>query len=626
MQTDPIEIPINGDYESFRKASDAAIKQMQKMSDEEAKWAKFSEEQTRRAQSYTAVEKQKAAALAASAKEAEKQKFSFTELNSAMSVATQAIQVMKQGYDFAKEGAQLEMLELKFERLAVSVGTTSDALLNDLREATRGVYSDTELMSSAMDMMGLGLVKTHDEAVRLATVSAGLNMNMNQLVLTLTNMTTMRFDALGVKVDGFKEKVDKLKQSGMSADAAFKEAFLQQAEAQLELVGHAADTAAGSFMQFEAEWKNATDEMKKTSAEAFLPIIKGFNELNEETKTQYELQSELAAQMGMTQREAINLVDGFKDLVRQTELERIKGDEWNSSLIQTAEVIQGEVVPSLEELEKAEKEVQKGRANLINLSIELTNSQNNFDKKQQETLETIAEYESELSKLFPWELEKRDELLAKIDEQKQKYADDATAFEEASNRKIAMMTIEKIAMLDGVAGYSEAEAAKAQAVLDTLGVVEDSAIRQAIAFDRISSALADGTIRAHEMDQALRMMESGYSIDVILNTIASFSGVQGLHEQSDSLAGTPLGGGYSEGTGGWKTVPPGYPNDSYPIRLESGEKFAVIPNGQTAGGASAMSGGGGDSSAMMAMMMPILNQFTQTITSAVRSTVEKSGR
>lgn len=40
--------------------------------------------------------------------------------------------------------------------------------------------------------------------------------------------------------------------------------------------------------------------------------------------------------------------------------------------------------------------------------------------------------------------------------------------------------------------------------------------------------------------------------------------------------------GYASGTDGWETVPAGYPNDSYPVFLTSGEKFAVIPAGQQA--------------------------------------------
>jgi len=39
---------------------------------------------------------------------------------------------------------------------------------------------------------------------------------------------------------------------------------------------------------------------------------------------------------------------------------------------------------------------------------------------------------------------------------------------------------------------------------------------------------------------------------------------------------------YAEGTGGWMTVPNGFPNDNYPIFLTSGERFAVVPQDQSA--------------------------------------------
>ncbi len=62
-----------------------------------------------------------------------------------------------------------------------------------------------------------------------------------------------------------------------------------------------------------------------------------------------------------------------------------------------------------------------------------------------------------------------------------------------------------------------------------------------------------------------------------------------------------LNNGYATGTDGWETVPSGYPNDSYPVFLTSGEKFAVIPaNG---GGGVNMSGAGGGSA-------PVIVNFT----------------
>ena len=169
---------------------------------------------------------------------------------------------IKEVYETAKEGAQLEYVRTKFDNLAESIGTVSDALLIDLREATRGTVSDAELVASAANFMALGLADTHEEVVRLTRVAGALGMNMNQLVLTLTNQTTMRFDQLGVAVEGFDEKVKALEATGLSAQEAFTEAFLQQAEEQIQRVGDIADTSAGKIMTMESAFKNLGDAIK----------------------------------------------------------------------------------------------------------------------------------------------------------------------------------------------------------------------------------------------------------------------------------------------------------------------------------------------------------------------------
>ena len=190
-------------------------------------------------------------------------------LTKAFGFAVAEIAILKKAFEFGKEQAMIEFTQKKFDRLSESIGTTSDALLGDLKRATGGLISDMELVTTATDFMTLGLVKTHDEAVRLTSIAGQLGMNMNQLVLTLTNQTTMRFDALGVAVDGFDEKVAALKATGMDTNAAFTEAFLQQAEEQIEKVGGIADSSAASFMRMEASVKNLTDELKRR----FVPIL-----------------------------------------------------------------------------------------------------------------------------------------------------------------------------------------------------------------------------------------------------------------------------------------------------------------------------------------------------------------
>jgi hypothetical protein len=197
----------------------------------------------------------------------------LTGINSGIMIAQQAAAALKKIYDTAREGAALEYAETKFDNLASSINTTADALLYDLHDATRGMYSDAQLIQSAGDFMSLGLAKTHDEVVRLSTVASALDMNMNQLVLTLTNKTTMRFDALGVSTDGFSKRLKALEDQGYSTDEAFTEAFLQQAEAQIAKVGEAADEDIGTFKRLEAGAANLKDEFRRVSEKAVIPLV-----------------------------------------------------------------------------------------------------------------------------------------------------------------------------------------------------------------------------------------------------------------------------------------------------------------------------------------------------------------
>lgn len=182
-----------------------------------------------------------------------------TEFNQALGIVNKLGDAIKVAYETAREGAQLEYARQRFDNLTNSIGTTSRLLLDDMRLATKGTISDFELMGSASDLMSLGLAKSHNEVIRLTAVSGALGMNMNQLVLALTNQTTARFDQLGISVDGFKEKVKSLEDAGMSAGDAFKEAFIVQAEDALGLQGSMADMTIGDFMRMEASFKNFKD-------------------------------------------------------------------------------------------------------------------------------------------------------------------------------------------------------------------------------------------------------------------------------------------------------------------------------------------------------------------------------
>jgi hypothetical protein len=188
----------------------------------------------------------------------------------AIGTATVAI---KKLFAAIRGGAELEQVQIRFDRLAQSISTTGDALRDDLSIATQGMISDAQSMALATDLMALGLTKTHDETIRLASAASQLGFDMNQLVLTLTNQTTMRFDALGVAVDGFQEKVKALEDAGHDANEAFKLAFVEQAEEQIERVGSRAEETAGKLDIIASSWTELLDTFKTGTAEFFGPII-----------------------------------------------------------------------------------------------------------------------------------------------------------------------------------------------------------------------------------------------------------------------------------------------------------------------------------------------------------------
>ena len=159
-----------------------------------------------------------------------------------------------------KEGAALQTTQLRFDKLSASIGSTADALLGKLRDATMGMTADAELMASASQIISLRLAENEDQVVRLATVAGRLNWDMQQVILTFSNLSTMRLDALGLSVDEVREKQKELEAQGYSTAAAFKEAVIQAGESRLDVAG--LSDAEKAIRQAEVAVSNYTDSAK----------------------------------------------------------------------------------------------------------------------------------------------------------------------------------------------------------------------------------------------------------------------------------------------------------------------------------------------------------------------------
>jgi hypothetical protein len=173
-------------------------------------------------------------------------------------------------------GADLSRSRDQFERLAESINSTGDAMLGKLKAATAGLMNDAELIANAGQIMSLGLAKTEDAVVRLATVSGKLGWDMSQVILTMANDSVMRLDALGLSIDAVNEKQQRLIKEGFSAGEAFDLAVIEAGEDKILLVGDAADSTAGKMKAFQSAIEDAQNAFNEGLA---LGVASGIDQI-----------------------------------------------------------------------------------------------------------------------------------------------------------------------------------------------------------------------------------------------------------------------------------------------------------------------------------------------------------
>lgn len=188
--------------------------------------------------------------------------------------------VFKEAFDLAKEGAAIQRTSLQLDRLAATIGTTAESITTKLSAATRGMISDAQLAASATQIISLGLGKTEDEVVRLATVVGRLGLDMNQVILTFANNSVMRLDALGLAVDDVRARAAAFEAQGFDANKAFDTAVLEALEEKLKVLGGGVDDNAAIFARFETQIKNVSDAFKTWLADGLTPVLAALSGTN----------------------------------------------------------------------------------------------------------------------------------------------------------------------------------------------------------------------------------------------------------------------------------------------------------------------------------------------------------
>ena len=508
-------------------------------------------------------------------KSAQRQKLNWQTIGTAVAAGTAAFyaasRAAKAAYDVIKEGAAIELATYKFENLSAAIGTTSGILKSDLRLATQGMMSDAESMALAGDLMSLGLAKTHDEAVRLTSVAAQLGMNMNQLVLTLTNKTTMRFDALGIAVDGFDEKVKRLEASGLSADEAFKFAFMEQAEDAIERTGGVAETTAGQIMMMEASWANLTDTMKAGAAEAVNPALTAINILNkaldEGVISWFDYGAEVSAAI-ISQDAAASVTERWAERIQYlntlTKYANIEARDWDGTQRQLNDTISysGDIANSYADRARNAAQANAEAGATAALVARQQGSLND------ELLITGKAYSDISTNIYSATQALQDQLdflaggggaLLEL----QQAAEDALDEGNFEGAQLALnKAVEGATDLDLELGKITTEEAQAQ--LEKLGYGPEEAKK-----------------KVEEMQASIFAMVAG-NYTVFIDVVERRSGSNPV-TGTKTYEWTPDADEYASGTAGWQRVP-GAPGQPYPAILHGGEMMNIVPQGQSAGG------------------------------------------
>ena len=521
----------------------------------------------------------------------------------AIGMVTTAVTVMVGAYNLGEIGAQNTRLMESGINLARSYGDSMDNIIAKVSEASLGTVSNMSIIESSNKAMMLGVSGSAEELASLMEIAAlrGRAMGISttqafdDMVRGIGRMSPMILDNLGIVVDAegtYGAYADSIGKSSSELTRSEKiqallNKVIDEGNKLLEDSGGLVDDNAAKYERLEARIDNyqatlamAVDEAINPSIEAFLNMSDAMDRATEAT--------------GFTdQRSRIYLGAMQLEVEKQQELEeRINATStarWEglASMYETVTATEA-VAESFFTIAGADEDAVKG-------AIKVKEAYDDYGAKlsdlQLDHDELLLKKQELLDQGWGPESEKIQAVNDKLAENEQKQKDVTTAMQG---------TLEQMLLNTAAAGLdAEAQLALARAT----GQIDEESYAALSAQQDLKKQYDDGRITAQEyvektmaLKDAIARLESKkvtITVDAILNEIRnSFqSSVGSYYSNLNSGGGNAYG--YAEGTDGWMTVPPGYPNDSYPVMMQSGERFAVIPAGDNAAPISGGMGGGG---------------------------------
>lgn len=185
--------------------------------------------------------------------------------------------------DLVAASAKIQATSNTFNNLAASMGTTANVMLTDMREATRGMVADFDLIAASNKFVSMNLATTSEEAATLAEMATQLGMAMGkdantameEFALLLANQSIPRLDTFGISAGRVRERIEELTSAdaSLSREQAFLTAVMEIGEQSMGRVGEQSQGTAGSLARLNSAAKNAGDTVKLNLAPAFNTLL-----------------------------------------------------------------------------------------------------------------------------------------------------------------------------------------------------------------------------------------------------------------------------------------------------------------------------------------------------------------
>lgn len=514
-----------------------------------------------------------------------------------MALLTAAVATFIKAYQVGEIAAQNERLIAAGQEMASQYGGSMDLIVEKVRNASLNTVSDLDIIASANKAIMLGLGADAETLANLMEIAAfraramGISTTQafDDIVRGIGRSSPLILDNLGIVVklgevnEKYAEGLGKTTQELTAAEKkqALLNAVLDEGNAMLAKAGGLAEDNASAYEQFNAELENT-----KALLTGNLIGMTRFASMGRDLLIVFQELAENGIGYGAEKLNLFSLAFGTMEkrvIEGRLELQEmtLAGTAWENNqknnLVLLGDLTAGyeehnEVIAMTDEEIKKMTEANQGYLDTIssiNGEIEKYASKEEDLKAKHDEL--IAKKEELIAQGWYPEGEKITEINAKLAENDLAMQKNAAETELAGRRRILSMLEQQLA-IDGL------DARETDYLLSLglkWGVYSQSAV------DAARAAMAE----VNELKAALDNMPSEKTIRILMET----GGGGTLVGQS-----TPSGDRkvYASGSHGWQTVPAGYKNDTYPILLSSGERFAVVPSGAPATGYANGTGGG----------------------------------